>query len=283
MNSSTRRLVAVTVAGALVSAPALAFGGAAQASTVAPRGLLDGVVTSVLGGTTGSAGATSVTDPVGALLETVISTLDQTTGSTGDTGAGTGTTSPVDTLTDTLTSVLTGTDDDPQQMVADLTTQLTSQLSGVEGGQELIDALRSGDPQDLINTLVTVLPISSVFPTGLPTEVSDVLNGPEPTDTGELIAAMTEYYKRQNMTADQVKNDNAAKALPASVLAALLAALEKKSTTKPTASRACISATKKVTRLHKQLRAAKKHHQRARAHSLTKRLAGAKRAKRRAC
>ena len=98
---------------------------------------------------------------------------------------------------------------------------------------------------------------------------------------------MAEFYKNQNMTEEQIRNDAAAKALPKSALEALLLALSKKTTTpKPTAtgpSRACIRATKNVTKLQKQVRFAKRHHMRAKTKRLAKKLRRAKLAKISAC
>lgn len=301
MNSSTRRLLAVTVTSALVCTPALAFGGAAHAGTVAaPQTMassLTGAVTGAVGIITGSTG-TPLPAPVTEILDAITATP---TGS--DTGSTTGTPDPVEvlgliasTVRDALVSD-TFAGGDPTAVISGL----TDQLATVPGGEEAIDTLKTlstGDAQALSDVLLGALPLSDLFAaTGgsIPAPIQTLLgtSTPEPSNTDALIAAMTEYYQHQNMTADQVKDDDAAKALPPSALAALLAALQKRSTTtppatkpttsKPATSKACTNATHKVKRLQKQLKTARKKHQAAKARSLAKRLGKAKRAKRNAC
>lgn len=288
MTMKTRRLVAVTLTSALIAAPALVCGSPAQASTAAPAGLLGGVtgtLTDLLGGTTTTQG-TALPDPLATIVDAVVQITAPVTGGT--------TTDPTTVVTD-LASGLTGalTSGDPAQLLDGLTGQLTSYGFDPTDVTQLLGALSAGDLQQISDGLLSALPISDLFSaTGgvIPAPIQDLLgqtSTPDPDNTGELIAAMTEYYKNQNMTADQAKNDAAAKALPASALAALLAALSKKPTAqKPPAtgpSAACTSATKKVTKLKKQVRIAKHKHQKAKAKRLAKKLTKARIAKIRAC
>ena len=312
MNSFARRLIAVTAASALVSTPALVFGGAAQAGTVRPAGLLDGLgsvvggtVGSILGGATGSGGSGSGSSGSGSSgtgtapnpVTVILTTLGGATGSGGS--GGSGSTDPLDALgaiasavTDALTS------GDPTALIS----SLTDLANGVPGGDDLtstLNSLTSDQLQTLTGMLLGVLPVTDLFAaTGgvIPDPIQAILSQtgtPHPTDTASLIAALIGFYQAQGTTdpAPDVKQ-----ALPPSALAALLAALQKKTTTPPTTvktpvktpvvtkpSTACTHATAKVKRLQKQLKGAKKKHQKARAKALTKKVAKARKAKRSAC
>jgi len=291
MNILTRRLVALAATGTLVSVPALTLigGGAAQAATrptssvAAPAGLVDGltgVVSGLLGGLTG--GSTPPTDPT-QLLDTIVSTVTAATG--GD---------PAD-VTTTLTGLLTSG--------GDPTTTLTSVVTLLTGGvvdsdlQSTLDGLTSAQVGSLVGELTSGLPISTVFPGGLPDPITAILatvgtslNPGAPTS--DLISALTDLYNSQGtQPSSQVQG-----ALPSSLLQLLLAGLAhtpgKTSQPTPVAHAAapvahpssrCRLTTAKVKTLQKRLKSAKKHHHTTKARALKKKLAKAKRAKRLAC
>ncbi|MCA1983626.1 hypothetical protein [Nocardioides nematodiphilus] len=284
MTMKTRRLLAATLTSALVAAPALVCSGPAQASTAAPSGLISGVVQTVTG-------TLPLPAPLNTLVNTIVTAVDSTVPTGGTGGTGTGSTDPA-TIVTSLVNGLAGalTSGDPTQVL----TGLQDQLAGFGFAEsDITDVLGSLNPSDLdaISAgLLDLVPLDQLFGGAIPDPVAALLgqtSTPHPTDTGELIDAMTEFYKNQNMTEEQIRKDAAAKTLPKSALDALLLALKKPATApKPPAtgpSAACTSATKKVTKLKKQLKLAKRMHLRGKAKRLSKKLTRAKMAKIRAC
>ena len=286
MKTSTRRILAVTLSTALVSAPALTFGSSAQASTPAPTSTttarLD-LIGGLLGGLTGS-GSGATAGPITAVLDSLTGLLAPVTGGTGGTGT---VTDPISGLADLLSDTLTSNDP-----VGNLLGSLTQLLDPTQAS-ELLDVLAGNT--DLLGSLTDVLlgalPLTELFGGPIPAPITDILaqNGKAtPADTAGLIAALTSIF--QGKTPEQVKNDDAAKTLPPAALAALLLALSKKPTTPPTTipkptgpSASCVAATKKVKTVQKQLKTAKKKHLKAKSKKLAKKLKKVRTATQRAC
>ncbi|MGZ4452006.1 MAG: hypothetical protein ACXVD1_03590 [Nocardioides sp.] len=284
MTMKTRRLLAATLTSALVAAPALVCSGPAQATTAAPASLLGDLVGSGSSTTQGSTlipglpvpslpGLDAVTEILAPILPTGTEAPDPLATVTG-------------IVTGVATAVLSG---DPTQVTEGLTDQLLSLGASLDDITSVLDALTPEQMQNLTDGLLGAMPLDQLFAsTGgtIPQPIADILNltGAQPTDTAGLIAAMTAFYQAKGQTKP---DDAATKALHKSALQALLLALSKKTTTpKPPAtgpSAACTSATKKVTKLKKQLKLAKRKHLRVKAKRLSKKLTRAKMAKIRAC
>jgi len=286
MTMKTRRLLAATMTSALIAGPVLVCSGPAHAGSVAPASLL-GSVTGTTGLLTGGTTTTGTTlpDPLATIVNAVVEATAPVTG-------GTTTTDPTTVLTNLATGLTTAlTTGDPNQVLTGLTSQLTGLGFDSSDVSSLLGTLSTDDLQQIGDALLLALPLENLFGGPIPQPIQDLLLGqpsnPQPDNTDELIAAMTEYYKNQNMTQNQVKDDAAAKALPASALRALLLALAKPTTKpKPPAtgpSAACVKATKNVKKLQKQVRIAKLKHQKAKAKRLAKKLTKARITKVRAC
>ena len=282
MTTKTRRLLAATLTSALIAAPALVCGSPAHASTATSASLLGGLF-----GSTSTTTSSVLPAPLGALVDTIVTVTSTTTGGL---GGGTSTPDPIAIATD-LASGLTGalTSGDPTQVLDGLTGQLADLGFDQSDIASSLGSLTPDELTTIASGLLDLLPLTDLFGGAIPDPIAALLphtSTPNPTDTGELIDAMAEFYKNQNMTEEQIRNDAAAKALPKSALDALLLALSKKTTTPPPAtgpSPACTKATKNVKKLQKQVTFAKRHHMRAKAKRLAKKLRRAKLAKIRAC
>lgn len=302
MNILTRRLIAVTATTALLSVPAITLvgnGGSASASNSAgdtagtaqraagscrvatPAGLLDDLLGLLTGGGTTSPGASPSAPP--GLLDQLQALLN---------GSGSNQGNAVTGIVSTLQGLLPsgGSTPDVQTLTAEVTALLQRGITTAAG---LLDAL----------TEALKLPpeLMSVFPAGLPDEVTSLLNGELPSSLDDLVSLLATALNGLGLSA--VPTELAAVLHDTPVLAPLLTALATVPTagaqptvkpvapitksaspcTTPSTTSRCATVTAKTKALKHRLKVAKKRHQHAKVKVLKKKLAKAKRAKRIAC